>query len=72
MFYKFIDENTIKLAPHPLSIDGRDVFTNDEKIYNEQGYFRLKSAEYPQDDNIYECKYVLKDNVIVQSWENIE
>ena len=72
MFYKFIDENTIKPAPHPLTIGDKYVFTNSERTYNEQGYYRLKSAEYPQDENVYVSKYVLKDNVIVQSWKIIE
>lgn len=68
MFYKFIDENTIKLAPHPLTIDDKYVFTNSEKIYNEQGYYKLETAEYPKDDSFYESKYSLNDNVIIQKW----
>lgn len=68
MFYKIINETTIKKAPKPLKIDGKDVFTNSEKIHNEQGYFRLIQAEYPQDDNFYFPKYKLEGNVIVQEW----
>ena len=68
MFYKFINENTIEMAPKPLKIDGKDVFTNSEEIYNEQGYYRLIQEEYPQDEKLYMPVYELKDNVIIQSW----
>ena len=68
MFYKFINETTIKKAPKPLKIDGKDVFTNNEKIHNDNGYYRLIQAEYPQDDKHYELRYQLQDNVIIQSW----
>ena len=68
MFYKFIDENTIEIAPKPLKIDGKDVFTNSEEIYNEQGYFKLIQADYPQDDKFYMPVYELKNNAIVQDW----
>ena len=68
MFYKFINETTIKKAPKPLKIGGKDVFTNNEQIHNENGYYRLIRAEYPQDDNIYFPKYKLESNVIVQEW----
>lgn len=68
MFYKFINESTIERAPKPLKIDGKDVFTNSEEIYNGQGYYRLKQTEYPQDDKFYMPVYELKDGVIIQSW----
>lgn len=72
MFYKFIDENTIKKAPKPLKIGGKDVFTNSEEIHNEQGYFKLLGTEYPQDEKYYESKYILEDNVIRQVWVEVE
>ena len=68
MFYKFINEHEIKKAPKPLKIGGKDVFTNSEAIHNEQGYFRLLTSEYPQDDNFYFPKYRKEGNVIVQEW----
>ena len=68
MFYKFINENTIETAPKPLKIDGKDVFTNSEEIYNGQGYYRLVRTEYPQDKKVYMPVYELKDNVIIQDW----
>lgn len=72
MFYKFINETTIQKAPMPLKIDGKDVFTNSEEIHNEQGYYELVSAEYPQDEKYYESKYVLEDNIIRQVWVEVE
>ena len=71
MFYQFINEQTIKKAPKPLKIGGKDVFTNNEQIHNEQGYFRLLTSEYPQDEKHYEARYELQGNVIVQSWVEV-
>lgn len=71
MFYKFIDSKTIKRAPKPLKVEGKDVFTNSEEIHNEQGYFKLIQADYPQDGKFYMPTYELKDNVITQSWEEV-
>ena len=72
MFYKLIDENTVKSVPNPLSVNGKDVFTNSEEILNAQGYFKLETSEYPQDGSIYEPRYTLEGNVIVQYWVKIE
>lgn len=68
MFYALINETTIKKAPNPLKINGKDIFTNNEKIHNDNGYFKLIQAEYPQDDKFYFSKYKLEGNVIVQEW----
>lgn len=68
MFFKLINETTIKKAPKPLKIDGKDVFTNSEKIHNEQGYFKLIQAEYPQDDNFYAPRYRQQGVYIIQEW----
>ncbi len=72
MFYKFIDENTIRKAPKPLNIGGKDVFTNSEEIHNEQGYYRLVNTEYPQDQKSYQPIYTFERNVIVQGWAEVE
>lgn len=72
MFYRLINENEIQKAPKPLKIDGKDVFTNSEAIHNENGYYRLIQADYPQDDKHYEARYTLQDNVIIQSWVEVE
>ena len=68
MFYQFINEHEIKKAPKPLKIGGKDVFTNSEKIHNEQGYFRLLTSDYPQGEKHYEPRYTLQGNVIKQYW----
>ena len=71
MFYQLVNETTIKKAPKPLKIDGKDVFTNSEQIHNGQGYYRLIQTDYPQDDKYYEARYTLQDNIITQSWIEI-
>lgn len=72
MFYKLIDINTIQKAPKPLKVVGKEVFTNSEKIYNEQGYYKLVNAEYPQDNKTYKPTYTLENNVIVKNWVEAE
>ena len=72
MFYKFIDQNTIRKAPKPLNIGGKDVFTNSEEIHNSQGYYRLVNTEYPQYEKAYQPIYSLENNVIVQGWVEVE
>lgn len=71
MFYKFVDETTIKRAPNPLKVNGKDIFTNSEKTHNENGYYRLVEAEYPQDEKCYEPRYTKQGNEIVQSWVEV-
>lgn len=68
MFFKLINENEIKKAPKPLKIDGGDVFTNSEQIHNEQGYYRLLTSDYPQDDKVYEARYKQIGTLIIQEW----
>lgn len=72
MFYKLIDEHTIEKAPNPLSVNGKHIFTNSEKVFNENGYYKVVKTEYPQDDKYYESKYVLEDNTIRQVWVEVE
>ena len=72
-FYEFISREQIKNAPHPLHIGDEDIFTTDESIYNENGYYRLEREEYPQDETHYYTPYYeLEDNVIWQKWEQGE
>lgn len=68
MFFKLINATTIQKAPKPLKIDGKDVFTNSEQIHNEQGYFRLLTSDYPQDDKYYQPKYRQQGLYIIQDW----
>lgn len=72
MFYELLNKYQIKKAPYPLRIDDRDVFTNDEAIYNNQGYYKLVQIDYPQDDMNYQPYYELVDNNIIQKWEEVE
>lgn len=72
MFYKYIDSKTCPTAaPYPLIINGKNVFTNDKKIYNNHGYYEIISTPYPQDGKEYFPIYSLKNNSIVQEWEEI-
>lgn len=71
MFYKLINENEIQIAPKPLYIDGKNVFTNSEVIHNEQGYYKLVPTKYPQDNKKYKRIYILEDNTIIEQWVEI-
>ena len=72
MFFEFIDKYTYpKQAPKLLRVGNKDVFTNDEKIYNEQGYYKMQSSDYPQDEKSYIPTYELDDNIIIKGWEEI-
>lgn len=72
MFFKIINETKIQKAPKPLKIDGKDVFTNSEQIHNEQGYYRLLTSDYPQDEKYYEPKYKQIGTLIIQEWVEAE
>ena len=72
MFYKLINETVIKKAPKPLKIGGKDVFTNSEQIHNEQGYYKLITTNYPDEDKIYTARYRLVGNSIIQFWDEAE
>lgn len=71
MFYKLIDKYTLGQAPDVLHIDGKDVFTNSEEIYNSQGYYRVEETDYPDEGKIYKPIYQMGDNVILQMWEEV-
>ena len=70
-FYELITRTQIKSAPYPLRIDGQDIFTTDETIYNENGYYRLEREEYPTDEKVYSPYYILEGNIIKQKWEEV-
>ena len=71
MFYR-ITEKGLEKAPKMLEIDGKCVFTNSEKIYNEKGYYRMEEAPLPSDGGSYAPTYILKDNVIIKNWQRVE
>ena len=70
-YYRLISRTQIKPAPRPLRIDGQDIFTTDEQIYNDNGYYRLEREEYPEDEKEYTPYYEVIGNVIWQKWEEV-
>lgn len=75
MFFKYIDEYTVDLAPNPLIIGDLEVFTNDEKIYNQEGYYEMEYLDYPNDGKIYTQRYIAATplrNTIIQGWKEID
>ena len=71
MFFKIIDKYTVKKAPRPLKIEDKDVFTTSEQTHNEQGFYRVVNAEYPNDEKAYRPVYKMGENAIFQEWEEI-
>ena len=71
MFYK-ITETGLEKAPNMFEINGKYVFTNSEKIYNENGYYKVKTLPRPQDNNAYKSIYRFENNTIIGDWEIIE
>ena len=70
-FYELISRTQIKSAPYPLRIDGKDIFTTDETIYNANEYYRLEREDYPTDEKVYSPYYILEGNIIKQKWEEV-
>lgn len=71
MFYELVDKYQIIKAPYPLQIDDKDVFTNSEVIYNQQGFYSLESTIKPQDEFLYQPYFELINNKIIQKWESV-
>ena len=71
-FYESISRTEIKPAPRPLRINGEDIFTTSEEIYNDNGYYRLEIEEYPQDEKTYSPYYEMGVGVILQKWEEVQ
>ena len=71
MFYKLIDTYTVEKAPRPLKIEGKDIFTTSEEIHNEQGFYRIVTAEYPDDEKAYMPIYSIGENAILLTWEEV-
>lgn len=71
MFYKYINEDTIERAPSLIrtATNNKIVYTNDEKIYNQNKYYKLIEEDRPQDSEYtYEPKYILQGNNIYKKW----
>lgn len=73
MFYKYINEDTIDRAPTPLrvAINNKIVYTNDERVYNENKYYKLIEEDMPQDEYTYIPKYILEGNKIYKKWSPV-
>lgn len=73
MFYKLVDEYTIEKFKNPLRVEGKHIFTNSEKILNENGYYRVVMDEQPEtileENQYWNNKYVVIDNIIHKIWE---
>ena len=70
MFGKLIN-NELKILKMPLKIDGKDVFTNDEKIILENGYKPIKYTAPEEKDGFYPvAKYEETETEILQKWDS--
>jgi hypothetical protein len=69
LFYRLIDSQHIEKAPMPLQVSRQNIFSNSEKLYNQNGYYRIVKEAYPTDGGVYEPLYELKDNVIYMTWK---
>ena len=73
MFYKLVDENTLEKFKNPLRVEGKHIFTNSEKLLNENGYYRVVIDEQPEiileENQYWNNKYVIIDNKIHKIWE---
>ena len=75
MFYKLIDENTLKKFNNPLKTGEEHIFTNSEEVLNANGYYKVVISPKPEEikENTYlTSKYVLIDNMIHRIWEEHE
>lgn len=73
MFYKLLDEYTVEKFKNPLRVEGKHIFTNSEKILNENGYYRVVIDEQPEiileENQYWNNKYIVIDNIIHKIWE---
>lgn len=75
MFYKLIDEQSIEKFKNPLKVDGKHIFTNDEKLLNDNGYYKIVMTPQPEitkENTYYVSKYIIQDNFIYRIWEEKE
>ena len=74
-FAKTEDGKNLLFAPSEFEYNGIHYnATNSEKIYNNIGYLRLERTDAPiaEEGYYYEPYYVVKDNVLVEEWEEHE
>lgn len=60
----------IEYAPKPLIIDGQKVYTNDEHLYNQQGWYKVVETARPTREGYYYTPYwEIVDNTCEEQWE---
>lgn len=71
-YAKLID-NDLHYASYPLIIDSIPTWTNDEKVFNEQGYYQVVETKRPvKDGYFYVGTYQEQDGKIIRVWEEHE
>ena len=74
-FAKTEDGKNLLFAPSEFDYKGVHYnATNNERIYNDIGYFRLARTEAPiaEEGFYFEPYYVLENNVLLERWEEHE
>lgn len=71
MRYGKIVNGNLELAPNPLIIDGKHVFTSDPDIFAWEGYLPIEYTPVPDYPEGYEAtyKWAEKDRRIIRIWE---
>lgn len=71
MRYGKLTDSCIELAPNPLVIDGRHIFTNDPDIFKQQGYLPIETTPAPECPEGYQLTYKWAEvnGSIVRIWE---
>ena len=68
-----LENGALYYAPLPLVINGENIWTNVEKVYNEQGYYVIERTQAPTKEGYYYTYYwEMGNNKIVQHWEEHE
>lgn len=68
-----LENGALYYAPLPLVINGENIWTNVEKIYNEQGYYAIEWTQAPTKEGYYYTYYwEMENNKIAQRWEEHE
>lgn len=71
--YAKLENGALIYAPTPLIINDEPVWTNDESIYLEQGYYNVVLTDKPVKEGYYYTSYwEIEGSNIVQKWEEHE
>ena len=71
MRYGKLIKGRVELAPNPLKIEGRHIFTNNPEIFEQQGYLPIEMTPAPECPEGYQLSYkwTLENQRIVRIWE---